>query len=183
MGALLDIVGSLAIRGAIILVVVSLTITLRDALYSNTSRMNTAQVLDNASTIMEKDIRQAGYDVTTAPAFLRADSNQMSFLSNINNGVGIVDTLQYLLARDPNDLDPNSQVRLLTRVVDGQAPMTLAKGVLTLRFTYLDSLGLSTADLNNIQSISVLMTLQDTYQTDSGYVMIRREFQIFPVNL
>ena len=181
MGTILDIVGSLAIRAVIILVVIGLTITLRDALYKKTSRTTTSQTLANAATVMEKDIRLAGYNSASWP-FVSADSSQFTFLADLNN-VGNVDTVQYLLTRDPNDLDPNSQVRLLARVVDGQTSTTLATGVMTLQFTYFDSVGVSTANLGNVQSVKVALSLLDPYPPDTAYAVVRREFRVFPGNL
>ena len=181
MGTILDIVGSLAIRAVIILVVIGLTITLRNALYQKTSRTTTSQVLANAASVMEKDMRLAGYNSAAWP-FIGGDSTQMTFLADLNN-VGNVDTVQYLLTRDPNDTDPDSQVRLLSRVVDGQTSTTLAKGVMTLHFTYLDSVGASTLNLTNVQSIAVDLSLLDPYPPDSSYAIVRREFRVFPGNL
>ncbi|MBI3005408.1 MAG: hypothetical protein HYY49_08325, partial [Ignavibacteriales bacterium] len=61
MGAILDIVGSIALRGVILALVMNLILTLRDAEYERTSAATTTQSLATAARVIEKDLKYAGY--------------------------------------------------------------------------------------------------------------------------
>lgn len=182
MGAILDIVGSLAIRGVILVIIINLSLTMRDALYQKTSRATALQNLSNAAGIIEKDVKMLGYNVASKPYVLNAESQRLRFLADLDNN-SIVDTVEYKFSADPL-LWPDTLTKVIIRSVSGQPSLRIAKGKqLTLSFEYDDSTGVVTSIINNIFAIGVKMALaQDYFQKDS-VAYVRREFHIFPTNL
>jgi len=179
MGAILDIIGSLALRGVIAALVINLIITLRDAQYERTSQATTTGNLATAIRIIERDLKYAGYKAVTTP-FLTATAQEVKFISDIDDNPP-VDTLDLRIAADPSG-EPNSQVIL--RVKNSGLPLYIAKGELTLAFQYYDSLSAVTAILSKIKSVSVSMTLRNTYTpNDTSFSTIKKELRVFPANL
>ncbi len=62
MGFILGIVGSMAIRAAIVLVVLNMTITLHTALYDKTAQANAKAIVGVTAEVMHKDLQLAGYN-------------------------------------------------------------------------------------------------------------------------
>lgn len=186
MGVVLDILGSIAVRGTIIAIVIGLTLTLRDELYKRTSAANILQTLTTVGSVMESDLTQAGYHVSS-DSFLRADSTDCKFLGDMGTSTvppdGIVDTVEYVLSTDPSDSDPNSKTRILSRVVNGSTAYQFFKGPINVRFSYYDSLGVVTANVHSVSSVSVLLSQWNTFLLSDTTAIVRREFWVFPSNL
>ena len=182
MGAILDIIGSLAVRGVILTLIISLIITLRDAQYERTSVATTGQNLSTAARVMERDLRYAGYnaDTTIVNVFLTADSQHVEFLGDLDDFGGL-DTVDYRIWADPSG-EVDSKV--IARRVNSQPPWYIAKGPVSMKLMYYDSLGAPTSTLTNILSISVLLSMKNHYPIDDTlYATIHREILVFPTNL
>ncbi|MGB2869701.1 MAG: hypothetical protein WBD36_14690 [Bacteroidota bacterium] len=187
MGVVLDILGSILVRGMIIAIVIGLTLTLRDELYKRTSDANILQTLTTVGSVIEKDMTQAGYHVASDTAFLKADSTDCKFLGDIPdaNGLvdGIVDTVEYAVSTDPSETDPSSKTRILARTVNGSTPYTFFKGPINVKFTYYDSLGVVTTHITSVASISILLSQWNTFLLSDTTAIVRRELWVFPSNL
>ena len=188
MGAILDIIGSLVIRGVILTLIISLIITLRDAEYERTSVASTGQNLSVAARVMERDLKYAGYnvDTTIVNLFLIADSQHVKFLGDLDDnyvpatGAGM-DTIDFSIGADPSG-EPNSKV--IARKVNSALPWYIAKGPVSMKIMYYDSLGAPTSTLANILSVSVLLSMKNNYPiNDTLYATINREILVFPSNL
>lgn len=188
MGAILDIIGSLAIRGVILTLIIGLIITLRDAEYERTSVATTGQNLSVAARVMERDLKYAGYnaDSTIINVFMIADSERVKFLGDLDDnyvpatGAGM-DTIDYRIGADPSG-EVNS--RVIARTVNSGFPLYIAKGPVSMKIMYCDSGGTPTSILANILSISVLLSMKNHYPIDDTlYATIQREILVFPANL
>ena len=188
MGAILDIIGSLAVRGVILTLIIGLIITLRDAEYERTSVATTGQNLSVAARVMERDLKYAGYNVdsTVANVFRIADSQHVEFLGDVDNdyvpatGAGM-DTIDYRIWDDPSG-EIGSKV--IARRINSQPPWYIAKGPVSMMLMYYDSLGAPTTVLQDILSISVLLSMKNHYPIDDTlYATINREILVFPANL
>ncbi|MBA4405974.1 hypothetical protein C0389_01740 [bacterium] len=105
--------------------------------------------------LIEYDFRKIGYcyDWTKIPnqalAIISADSNRISFLTDIVNttaandyGNGVVDTLRYYLGSTSElSVTPNPNDRLLYRVINGEVPKGSNLGVTQFKLTYFDATG------------------------------------------
>ena len=181
MGVITDIIGSIVVRGMIIAIVIGLTVMLRDELFRRTSAATTYQTLSVVGSVIEKDLTSAGYNVAVRPVFLKADSDDCKFMGDVDNN-GIVDTVEFVLAREAGDTDPNSKIRILTRTLGG-TPLQITRAPVTMKFEYYDSLSVSTTNLLKVNSISVLLSQWDSYQSDNPKAIVRKEIRVFPSNL
>jgi len=184
MGAILDIIGSIAIRAVIVTLIITLILTLRDAEYERTSIASTGENLSVGSRVMERDLKCAGYNVNdTSNVFLIADSQQVKFLGDINND-GTLDIVHYQIGADPSGV-VNSKV--IARTLNAGFPLYIAKGPVSMKITYYDSLGNamnSPITLSKILSVSVLLSMKNNYpMNDTLSVTIKREIIVFPANL
>ncbi len=182
MGTMFDIVGSLVIRVAIVLITLSMNILLNNTLYQKTAYSLLKQNQAIMTDIMEVEIRQIGHHVTSTP-FLIADTAQVKFLADIDNS-GVVDTIYYYLGptselsqtENPND-------RKMYRVLNNGQRYDCGSGVTRLQFQYSDSTGSPTANLSLIKSVNVKLWMELGYTIDGKYPSAYCEANIFPPNL
>jgi len=181
MGAMLDIIGSLAIRGVILTLIINLIITLRDAQYERTSVATTGQNLSVAARIMEKDLKYAGYNAADSiDVFLIADSQQVEFLGDVDND-STLDIVNYQIVANPSG-EVDSKV--IARTLNSAFPLYIANGPVSMKIMYYDAAGTSTSTLSNISSLSVLLSMKNNYPIDDTlFATIRREILVFPANL
>jgi hypothetical protein len=176
MNIVLDIIGSLAIRGAIVLVILRLNLSLHQTLYLKSANANVRKIADEMVSIIETDFRQAGYNVSTA-AFVQYDTSNVQFLADRKN-TGTVDTIQYYLSG-----------KSVYRKVTGSTARLLADNVAQFRFDYFGATGLAAISSTDIKSIKLKVTLQESYQltlSSDGkqyYPSAKSEYQFFPPNL
>ena len=182
MGAIIDIIGSLALRGVILALVMNLILTLRDAEYERTSVASTTQNLATAARVLERDLKYVGYysDTTSLTSFLLASNDRVLFLGDIDDN-GKIDTVDIRLADDPSG---KSGSKVIARSVDGGLPLYLAHGSVSMNIQYYNSLGATTTTLDDILSLSLLLTQKNEYSmTDTSASTIKKEIWIFPANL
>lgn len=182
MGAIIDIVGSLALRGVIIALVMNLILTLRDAEYERTSVAAATQNVATAARVIERDLKCAGYYVqdTVLTAFLIATSEHVQFRGAMKND-STINTIDIRIADDPSG---ETGSKVIARSIDSGLPLYLARGSVTMSIEYYDSLGVTTSTLNDIMSISVLLSQKNEYSmTDTLSSTIKKEIWVFPGNL
>lgn len=191
---LLDLIGSSIIRGTIILIILSLTVTLNSALYDKTAAANTKANLEVTANIMYQDIKQAGYRVGSS-VFDTAKTRSVQFRADFNNngsddviyyyGIYSLDTVWYNGAQAV--VDTTWKIR---RVINGGSAYSIAKNLRSFSFQYLDADGNYTSTLSAIKGMVIelnarigstaagavtSMVLSDTTAT--------KEFRVYPVNL
>lgn len=195
MGVMIDIIGSTIIRGAIILVILNLNVSLNNALSQKTVRAALKQKTVVPAQILTDDIRLAGYNQPGPPSFSPkalaiADTSEIKFLADLNSD-STTDIVHYYLGA----ADPVSKHRVLCRQLNNAVtPDTLARDVISLRFTYYNSSGGTIPPGTNrtlIKSISIKLTIESNIQVTEGigtgnsarYERAYWERTIFPQNL
>jgi len=204
MGVMIDIIGSTIIRGAIVLVILNLNISLNNALSDKTVRAALKQKTVVPAQILTDDIRLAGYGPTTSKKFYKAQLSEIEFDAVLNP----VDTydpdpylgvhtdpapsrVHYYLGAAGPEIPPH---RVLYRQLNGGAPFELARDVVSLTFTYYNSVGNTIAAGNDklgIKSISIKLKIASNAQVIEGigtdntakYETAYWERTIFPQNL
>ncbi len=177
MNILLDIAGSLAIRGAIVLVILRLNVSLQQTLMLKTATANVRENLATLVSIIETDMRQAGYNVS-GTAFIKADTSEVIFLADFKNN-GTIDTVRYYLS----DGKVYRKESTMTRTT------CIGIGLTQFRFEYYDYTGAPAATLDNIRSVKLIVAMEENYtitQLSDGQSYrpsARSEHQFFPPNL
>jgi hypothetical protein len=188
MGVMIDIIGSTIIRGAIVLVILNLNISLNNALSEKTARATVKQKTVVPAQVMTDDIRLAGYG-TAVKTFAIANADEVTFTADLDND-GTAETVHYYLGAAPS----GSTHHVLYRSINGGTGFELARDVdsLVFKYYYLDgtSAGPGT-DIDNIKSINVKLLIESNAQVSEGigtnntpqYVKAYWERTIFPQNL
>ncbi len=176
MAIVLDIVGSLAIRGAIIAVILQVNVSLQQTLTLKTATANVRENLATMVSIIETDVRQAGYAVSS-PIFLTSAVNDVKFRTDLAND-GTVDTVRLYLSGTEVYRKKNSETALRIGI-----------GVTQLSFTYYTSTGATTTDPNSVKSLKWSVSMEESYTisgTGDGEThrpSAQSEFQVYPENL
>jgi hypothetical protein len=176
MGIVLDILGSLAIRGAIVLVILRLNLSLYETLYLKTASANVRKIMDEMSTIIETDFHHAGYNVS-GPAFVQYDSSSVMFLGDQAN-TGTIDTIRLYLSGTS-----------VYRRVNSLNAVCLSDNVAEFRLDYFNPMGETAASESEIRSIRLKMAMQESYTItlssdgQTHHPWARTEYQYYPPNL
>lgn len=191
---LLDLIGSTLIRGAIILIILSMTVTLNSAFYDKTAAANTRANLEVSANIMYQDIKQAGYNVSS-PAFDSAKTRSVQFRADLDNkggadviryyGTYSIDTVWYNGANAV--VDTTWKIR---RTVNGGTALTIAKNLRSFSFQYFDASGNYTATLSSIKSMKIELNARIGATADGvvtsttlSNTTATKEFRVYPINL
>ncbi len=175
MSIMLDLIGSMIVRGAIMLTFLYLTINLQNALYEKTIYATVKQKTVIPAQILTDDLRMAGYGPSTSKTFSIAYLQEIQFSVELN----VSDTYGASAAHSdpaPNVVhyylgpatQPDSTHRILYRRVDTRTPFQAATDVDSLVFTYFDSLGVTISpglNVQHIKSIKVRLVMQSNAQT------------------
>ncbi|HEY4611786.1 MAG TPA: hypothetical protein VII11_02265 [Bacteroidota bacterium] len=176
MAIALDIIGSLAIRGAIVLIILRLNVSMQQALTLKTTTANVRENLAAMVSVIETDFRQAGYGVT-GTVFQKADSNDVIFVADFSNN-GSIDTIRIYL--------DSSNVY---RRVNSWKTLLIGSGVTQMKFEYVDITGVTTATDSTITSIKLSVGMEENYvlqELGDGRTYrpsARSTHQFFPQNL
>jgi hypothetical protein len=181
MAAFLDILGSLIIRGGIILILLRLTLSMQEVLYERTEKAALERNLTAVSSVLSYEVRQLGYNVAGNP-FVTVDSSRFSFRADVNND-GSADQIEYYLDPIYDAGWPGPDQYLLHRRVGMGTDWPMARGVTRFRFWYYDSLGAETADTARIRSIMMVIRLQSGNFFNGRYPSASWQAHIFPQNL
>lgn len=145
--SLIDVLGSFLVGGMLFMIL----LRMNDASVQNTFKYGgdllVQQNLVEVVSLLEYDFRKIGYcrDWQNIPdpskAIIAADSNSITFLTDINNDA-VVDTMRYYLGPASELADtPNPRDRLLYRVINGAVPLTANLGVTQFNLVYFSALG------------------------------------------
>jgi len=182
MGVILDILGSMAVRGTIVLVMLSMNLSLHNTLYRKTSQAVVEKNLSYTTDALMLDLKLIGLSATSTP-MITADPAEIKFLGDVD-GSGIQDTVNFYLGStselastdNPND-------RKLYRKLGNRSAFDFASGVTNFQFEYYDVTGHPTTILSAIKSVKFILKMEHGYAYDSIYPSGSWETQIFPPNL
>jgi len=185
----LDLVGSMVIGGIIILMVINLNMSVNIAATQNLYSNVTQRQVVSSGEVIEYDIYKIGYRVN-GDVISKADSNEISFLADINND-GVNDQIRYYLA-DTSSLSGtyNPDDKILWRDLNNATSLT--PFIITeLNFSYYDSLG-QTIDYislgnqsfrNKVKTIKIKIETQTSELIDDKYERIQWKKMIRPKNI
>lgn len=185
----LDLIGSIAIGGLIILMVINLSLSVNEAATQNLYSSVTQRQVVSSAEVIEHDIYKIGYRVI-GDVISKADSNEIRFLTDINND-GADDEIRYYLA-DTSSLNGtyNPDDKILWRELNDENSLTPFI-VTELNFSYYDSLGQaidysSLADQsfrNKVKTIKVRVETETGELINGEYETFRWEKTIRPKNI
>ena len=166
MSIMLDLIGSMVVRGAIMLTFLYLTINMQSALYEKAMYAAVKQKTVVPAQVLTDDLRLAGYGPATSKVFPVAYQQSIEFYADINND-SVADLVHYYLG--PVYAGTTNHYSLYREVscYSGGAPFELARDVDSLAFTYYNSVGavISPAlNVSGIKSIRVRLSFESNGQ-------------------
>jgi len=185
---MLDVMGALMIRAIILVIMMTVTVSLNDALYYKVASRSVQSELKQIADIMGNDFRKIGYHTIAAPISV-ADSSRITFRSDITNTDSLY-TVSYFLS-DTTSLGstPNPEDRLLYRTLNTVDTLVVGAGITQFSLKYYDAVGNATADTSLVYSVGVQLVLEHGYFTVSDnhgsefYLSARWGRRFFPGNL
>ncbi|MBI4418820.1 MAG: hypothetical protein HY563_08580 [Ignavibacteriales bacterium] len=183
MGVILDLVASMAVRGAIVYIVLTMNISLNQLLYEKAQyaivKQNTATVAD----ILRNDFRALGYGVSGVTPFLIADTSRVKFIGDLDDNA-IIDTVEYYLGPVSEMIStPNPDDRILYRKRNSGTPFDCGHGVTRLSLEYFDTNGSTTSTLSEIRALSIKIVMQGATQINVYYPTSIWETFLIPSNI
>jgi len=173
--SLIDVLGSFLVGGMLFMIL----LRMNDASVQNTFKYGgdllVQQNLVEVVSLLEYDFRKIGYcrDWQNIPdpskAIIAADSNSITFLTDIDNDA-VVDTMKYYLGPASELADtPNPRDRLLYRVINGTVPLTANLGVTQFQLVYFNALGDSLSFPISVPSEIYTMQINITVENYAAY--------------
>jgi hypothetical protein len=174
-GAILDIILSLALRGAIVLAVLNMTVSLQGKLSEKTAQAIQLNLANTMSSILRYDMEKVGYNWSVGPPYF---------------SVASADTIEFVYSStQPPNASSAWRVNFYTnngvlyKIVNGGSPTAVASGVAQLKFKYFDNTGASTTVLSNIKSFSVDLIMASSDKVNGVYPASEWSCRFFPVNI
>lgn len=195
MNILLDILGATLVAGMLLLMVIKLNIFMSNSNYYSDNELKLQQNVKTLSDIISYDLRKIGYNYD-GTAIESADETYIKFYADIDMpgtpGSGIVDVVEYFLGDSTEVMSTqNPRDKVLYRVInytDTLSGPTL--GLVDLKFSYLNSQGIKTTQLDSIKYIKTEMWVEpydEVYNLITGekdnYVFTYWELTINPRNI
>lgn len=181
MGTVFDLIGSYLFKAAMIGIIVSTSISLNQVMVEKSQLVNLEKNINVATSVLEWDIRNAGYRLGSNGLRL-AQSRQVSWLSDVDNN-GVVDSVAYTSTAYTVRMGDSTVTRYdVYRYVNGTGNLIM-KRLNGLSFAYFDSSGVATSTLSLVRGIKVSIQAESPVTVNDRYLITRREFTIFPVNL
>lgn len=184
MGVILDLIASMAVRGAIVYIVLTMNISLNELLFE---KAQYAIVKQNAATVgdvIRNDLRGLGFGVPFGTAsFLVADTSRLKFIGDLDDDSAI-DTVEFYLGPvSEMTSTPNPVDRILYRVRNSGTPSDIGHGLTKFYLEYYNINGSSTSTLSDIRSFTIKMVVQGGAQINNYYPTSLWETYLFPSNL
>ena len=185
----LDLVGSFAIGGLIILMLINFNLSVNGAATQNSFSNVTQRQIVSSVDVIEYDFYKIGYRVN-GDNITKADSNEILFKTDLDNN-GVEDEIRYFLTSTStmsSTFNPNDKI--LRREVNDENSLTPIV-VTDLNFSYYDSLGQMidysylTDQLyrDQIKTIKVSIGIESGELLDDKYETIHWEKIIRPKNI
>ena len=176
---IIDIVGSILIGGALMIILWRLNDATTQNTYNYSGELSLQQNLATTAEIIEYDFRKIGYcsDWNKIPdpskSIILADSNRIKFLTDVQSD-GIVDTMYYYLGPTSElTQTENPRDRILYRVVNSETPKGANLGITQFKMVYFNALGdtikFPIAQPGEIASMEINVTVENTSAYDQKY--------------
>lgn len=195
MNMILDIFGSVVIAAMLFMLIVKLNFFSNQVSVSSDNELNLIRNTKTLSEILEYDLRKIGYkyDKSTGPAFLKADSTEIEFYSDLDTS-GTVDIVRYFISDsiisnstfNPRDIILNRTINN-SNLISGPS-----LGLVKIKFTYMDKSQNTIPYNTQLDSIRYVKTemwvesndpVNDAYSDTSSYSVTYWEFTIHPRNI
>ncbi len=162
MGVTFDIIGSILVRTAIVLIVLRMNISLNTMVSESTAHTNIQQELSILREVMSSDFESAGLLVLPSSAtFVEVQSDKVKFQGDLGAD-GTVETIYYYYGGVGELLNtPNPNDRKLYRQIGSGTPLTVAHGITKCVFTYYTGSGSQTMDKAQVRSFSLALIIED----------------------
>ncbi len=191
MGAILDIIFSLAIRGAIVLAIMNMTVSLQQKLSEKTAQAKQLNLVSTVSLIMRNDFEKVGYNWTSGPPYFSyASSDTVEFVYSTTQPPGLPTACSvryYLGSTSELASTDNASDRILYKRVNGGTPQNVAVGVVKMKFQYFDSNGNPIANaqsqLSSIKSFSVDLIMASGSRINGFYPASEWYYRFFPTSI
>ena len=176
-------IGTFLIAGIFILSILGMNFQLLETNALNNMQTMAQKNVAEVASIIEFDLRKAGYGVPSATTSILAISDTtIRFLADIDQN-GTPDTLNYCLSsrldaastENPND-------RYLYRSVNS-SENDVGIGLTDLRFVFYSATGNQTTNMDSIRTIKVGFTVQTLFAYSGQYGSASWSSQISPKNL
>jgi hypothetical protein len=177
MNIVLDLLGSMIIRGVIALAILRVSVSMNDSLYRKAAESRLSQNLSVASEIIYLDFKRLGYNAG-AGAVAEAEPTSVRFWADLTNR-GAADEVEYYM--EPLGFD-TTQVALFRRV-NAETPIAIATGVTKFQLSYFDSVGAATTTPSIVRSLSIRVSIEQSYSTIGVNPKASWECHIFPPNI
>jgi len=183
---IIDIIASTIVFGSLMLMTLRMNLAQNEMMQATRGDLMVQQAIVEVSHLIEYDFRKIGYckniaQITTN-AILLADSNRITFRTDVDNN-GNVDTMRYYLGTTAELTGtPNPRDKILYRVVNSQAPKGANLGVTVFDLKYFNQarqimpFPITGALLNTIKEIQITVQVENvvasslsTDSTLSGY--------------
>jgi hypothetical protein len=158
-----------------VIVMLTLTVNLNDALYQRTKYANTKAHVGIVADMMYDDLTQAGYHAT-APVFTILSSNDIEFKGDIDNN-GTSETVRYYAA-----FNSGTGRWSLYRSVNSGTALEVGKTFASISFQYYDSKNKITADPSLIDGVRINL-VENVEGATAGFTTATKDFKIYPSNL
>lgn len=183
--AILDILGSVAIGGSILLILMTLNDSMVENHFLNSNEAIVQSNLISVVELLESDLRKIGYceDWQNLPdptlAILEAKQNKISFLTDVAvsasdpTGDGTVDTLTYWVG-SPYDNEvtstPNPRDRILYRQVNNETALSANLGLTQFDLKFFDALGDEITSMPTSPPLGIItLQIDITVENTSAY--------------
>jgi len=182
MNIILDIVGSTIIGGMIIAMLINFNVFQSNSMVSSDSELQMQQNAKTLAEILNHDFRKIGYRYENN-AFVEADSERISFHSDINRD-GSIDLVTYMLGdTSETTLTTNPKDRILYRIVNNDTIKGPSLGLTKAKFSYLDEFSTETTTLSAIRYVQAELWIESIEPVDGQYIFTYWEMTINPRNL
>lgn len=182
MSIMLDIMGSTIIAGLITLMLMNFNIFQSNTRFASDSELQLQQNAKTLAEIINYDLRKIGYDYSNN-AFVQADSERISFFSDIDKN-GSIDIVSYFLG-DTSEVTAttNPKDRILYRVVNSDTIKGPSLGLTKTKFSYLDEVYTETTTLSDIKYVKAELWIESIEPVGNEYLFTYWEMTINPRNL
>jgi len=176
----IGIVGSFITGGILLISILALHLNLFRNATQTTMDVMSMDHLKAVVEVVDHDFTKIGYGVS-ADVFSVADSNQLTYQSDIDND-GIVNTVSWRFdPGQPITQTPNPNDFTLQRIVDGNTT-NLSLTVTDFSLAYFTINGTATTNLDSIRQVQVNIICQAPARYNSRYAESAWEKTYIPIN-
>jgi len=161
MGVMFDIIGSILVRTAIVLIVLRMNVSLNTMVSETTAHSTIQQELSILREVMSSDFEYAGLGVGKGTGVKECSFGRFKFDGDLGAD-GSVETITYYYGATSelaNTVNPDD--KKLYRQINAGTPLNIANGIKKCLFTYYNASGVQTTDKTQVKMFSISVILQD----------------------